>query len=191
MIALYFTLVFLFHTEDPIASAHLFCTLFILPAVLLFFFWFQWSFIFSSLFSTCDLYLIFDLTRDVRRATGNWFSSALLAPSPEFRFLFSLVFVCFFFFSVLSRKSSPRMCNLAGSRTRGFFAHWKRWERERIDYMLLAIFWGTGGGQSGGFWANCLTVYSNCKSSKLKMRDWKPKIGHLPASYPNSPILNR
>lgn len=45
---------------------------------------------------------------------------------------------------------------------------------------------------AGFFQANRLiTVYSNCKSSKLKMRDWKPKIGHLPASYPNSPILNR
>lgn len=58
-----------------------------------------------------------------------------------------------------------------------------------IVLFFLPFFGGDFRWKVRGLWANRFTVYSNCKSSKPKMSDWKPKIGHLPASYPNSPIL--
>lgn len=58
---------------------------------LLFFFLVSVELLFSSLFSTCDLYLIFDLTRDVRRTRRETrFSSRPFSHLPlSFAFFFS------------------------------------------------------------------------------------------------------
>lgn len=153
----------------PRASAHLYFVRFF---SYLLFFLVSMELSFSSLFSICELYLIFD----TRRRTE--FSSALTFFFPWV----SLSFFCVFFYSRNSWYIIWRGI------ARGIFARLETMRRE--NWLCAFGYFGTSG-NSGGFWANRLTVYSNCKSSKLKMRDWKPKIGHLPASYPNSPILNR